>query len=137
MKYILDTDIISYYLKGSDKEVVENLEQSNPSNICTTIINYSEILFGIYYKYGTKNRHLITIKNFFNSIRVFSFDKKSAEFFSMIKSTLKKDGEIIADLDLIIASITIAHDFTLISHNTKHFSRIKNLKLEDWTVQHP
>ena len=41
-------------------------------------------------------------------------------------------GNIIADLDLMIASIAIHHNKTLVTNNFKHFDRLKQLKLENW-----
>jgi len=50
--------------------------------------------------------------------------------FAKEKARLKKSGNIIADMDLMIASIAIENDCTLFSNNIKHFDRIKNLDLE-------
>ena len=47
MKYIIDTDILIYFLKKNEK-VVESFSKINDKNIFTTIINYTELLFGAY-----------------------------------------------------------------------------------------
>ena len=60
------------------------------------------------------------------------FDDKAAEFFGQIKSNLKKRGEILSDVDIMIASIALADNFTLVTNNLKHFARIPNLVHESW-----
>ena len=64
-----------------------------------------------------------------DSFKILQFDKKSSEIFAKLKSKLKKEGKIIADMDLMIASITISNNATLFTNNLKHFERIKNLKI--------
>jgi predicted nucleic acid-binding protein len=64
-----------------------------------------------------------------------SVSRAVIETFSDLKVSLEKDGEIIPDLDLLIAATAMALNLTLISNNVKHFSRIKNLKLNNWYVK--
>ena len=50
------------------------------------------------------------------------------------KSELKQQGQIIADMDLMIASIATANQKILVTNNAHHFERIKKLKLENWSL---
>ncbi|MCK5813760.1 MAG: hypothetical protein KAH03_05865 [Cocleimonas sp.] len=59
-------------------------------------------------------------------------NKESSDIFAKTKASLKKRGAIIADMDLMIASITLNHGFSLVSNNIKHFERIENLDLIRW-----
>jgi tRNA(fMet)-specific endonuclease VapC len=135
MKYALDTDIISYFLKGTQKNVIDSIEGINPDNICTTIFNFSELLFGAYLKLRKNSNLFITINNFLKDIEILQFDKTSAEIFADSKAKLYKKGKPLADLDLLIACTCISNNATLVTHNTKHFSRIKGLKTEDWSLK--
>ena len=58
--------------------------------------------------------------------------KKPVRFFAQDKATLKRQGTMIADMDLMIASITKAHQFSLVTNNHKHFQRIEHLSIERW-----
>jgi len=92
-------------------------------------INYTELIYGAYN--STKiNQNLKIIEPFLESFEVLEFTKTSSLIFAKEKARLKKSGNIIADKDLIIASIAIENDCTLISNNVKHFSRVQNLELE-------
>lgn len=86
----------------------------------------------IYSAYSsTKIDHnLKVIEPFLENFTVLEFTKGSSLIFAKEKARLIKSGNIIADMDLMIASIAIENDCTLISNNIKHFERIQNLELE-------
>ena len=60
------------------------------------------------------------------------FDDGCAHRCARIRAQLEKDGALIGPHDLQIASIAREHDLTLITHNTREFSRVGGLKLVDW-----
>ncbi len=125
---ILDTDTISYYLRG-DKSVQKKF-LTHRHELASTAINYSELIFGLKQK---DNKNLFPkVELMFDNINVYSFDKKSAMVFGHLKSLLAKNGKIVADMDLMIASIAIANDEVLISNNLKHFDKIEGLEVESW-----
>ena len=127
-KYLIDSDILIYFLKGK-QEVVERLSKIPINELYISRINYTELIYGAYN--STKiNQNLKVIEPFLDSFEVLEFTKTSSLIFAKEKARLKKSGNIIADMDLMIASIAIENDCTLISNNIKHFDRIQNLKLE-------
>ncbi|MGH8628920.1 MAG: hypothetical protein ACREYC_27925 [Gammaproteobacteria bacterium] len=56
----------------------------------------------------------------------------AAERFGQLKAKLEQTGDRLADLDLLIAAITLTHGATLITGNLKHYQRIETLCIEDW-----
>ncbi len=127
-KYLIDSDILIYFLKGK-QEVVEKLSRIPMDDLYISRINYTELIYGAYN--STKiNQNLKVIEPFLDSFKVLEFTKTSSLIFAKEKARLKKNGNIIADMDLMIASIAIENDCTLISNNIKHFERIQNLELE-------
>lgn len=127
-KYLLDSDILIYFLKGK-KEVVQRVSQIPIDNLYTSRINYTELIYGAYN--STKiTQNLKTIEPFLENFHILELTQKSSLIFAKEKARLKKSGNIIADMDLMIASIAIENDCTLMSNNIKHFTRIKDLKLE-------
>jgi predicted nucleic acid-binding protein len=124
--YILDSDILIYFLKG-EKEVVEKILFLPKEELYITIINYTELLYGIY----NSNKIIQNEKKilpFLESFKILQFDKNSSKIFAQLKAKLKKQGQIIADMDLMIASITISNKAILYTNNLKHFNRIEGLK---------
>ncbi len=125
---ILDSDILIYFLKGK-REVVA--EMTKLESLYTTRINYTELIYGAYNS-SKPAENLAKFREFLDNFIILEFDEKSSEIFAQIKAKLKKDGNIIADMDLMIASISIANNMALVTNNHKHFSRIKELKTVKW-----
>ncbi len=66
------------------------------------------------------------------ALTVLPFDEASARRFGQLKANLEIKGEILADLDLQIASIALVNNLLLVTNNTDHFRRIEGLELENW-----
>jgi predicted nucleic acid-binding protein len=127
-KYIIDSDILIYFLKGK-KEVVKKLSQIPIDNLYISRINYTELIYGAYNS-ARVEQNLKIIEPFLENFKVLEFDKSSSLIFAKEKARLKKQGNIIADMDLMIASIAINNDCSLLTNNLKHFERIQDLKIE-------
>ena len=127
-KYLIDSDILIYFLKGK-QEVIEKLSQIPIDDLYISRINYTELIYGAYNS-SKINQNLKVIEPFLNNFKVLEFTQVSSLIFAKEKARLKKNGNIIADMDLMIASIAIENDCTLISNNIKYFDRVQNLELE-------
>jgi tRNA(fMet)-specific endonuclease VapC len=71
---------------------------------------------------------------FFIRFAHLSFDELAAHEFGRIRATLENAGTPIGPYDLQIAAIALSHKLILVTHNTKEFARISELKLEDWEI---
>ncbi|WP_434657244.1 PIN domain-containing protein [Sulfurimonas sp. NW9] len=127
-KYLIDSDILIYFLKGK-QEVVQMLSQIPIDDLYISRINYTELIYAAYNS-PKINQNLKVIESFLESFKILEFTQASSLIFAKEKARLKKNGNLIADMDLMIASIAIANDCTLISNNIKHFDRIQNLELK-------
>ena len=125
---ILDSDILIYFLKGQ-KEIVDEVIKIPQSELFTTRINYTELLYGAYNSQHIQ-KNLEKILPFLKNFQILEFDENAALIFAQQKAKLKNSGNIIADMDLMIASITISNDQQLYTNNTKHFKRIDDLILK-------
>ncbi len=125
---ILDTDTISYFLRG-DKNIKKKF-LAHRHELASTTINYAELIYGLKRK---DNKNLLPkVELIFENIILYDFDKNASRIFGILKALLSKQGTIVADMDLMIASIAIANDEVLISNNLKHFGKIDKLKVESW-----
>ncbi len=125
---VLDTDTISYYLRG-DKSIKDKFIEYK-YELSSTTINYAELVYGL--KKRDNKKYLPTVEMIFDNIKIYDFDKKSAKIFATLKADMGKKGLVVADMDLLIASIAIANGETLISNNLKHFEKIDILTVESW-----
>lgn len=60
------------------------------------------------------------------------FDDRAANHYGVIRAQLERTGNMIGPLDLMIASIAVAHGLILVTHNVREFTRIPGLRVEDW-----
>jgi len=96
-----------------------------------TIITLAELKYGAYNSKKV-NENLENIIKFLRKVRVLPLDSDAAERFGKIKTNFRKSGKIIQDFDILIASITLSHEGTLVTNNVNHFKRIPGLNYENW-----
>ena len=127
MKYLVDTDWIIDHLNGIEA-VTRKLEKLAASGICTSIISVAELYEGVY---GSKNYEasLDALETFLEGITVLSIDQETSKLFGRERNKLRKQGNIIGDFDLLIASVCLRHNLTLLTNNKNHFERIDALKI--------
>jgi tRNA(fMet)-specific endonuclease VapC len=65
-------------------------------------------------------------------VETLAFDEASAEQFGRLRVELQRIGIAVSPIDLLIASAALAHDLTLVTHNTADYRNIPELRLEDW-----
>jgi len=136
-KYILDTCICSYIIKKKPDVIdilSKNIIEHENDKLLITIFNHAELFTGVLLKGLPKLKK--EVESLIDRFEIVSFSQEASLAYAKIRSNLQKTGEILDDMDMLIASCCIAENATLITNNLKHFSRIKNLKLEDWTKEH-
>jgi len=129
--FLLDTNVCINLLNGRHSSIRDKFKQSNPAEIVLCSVVKAELIFGARYSAKVED-NLLLLKKFFSPLNSLSFDDRAAEEYGVIRADLSKQGKIIGPNDLMIASIAKAFDVTLVTHNTKEFSRITGLRLTDW-----
>jgi predicted nucleic acid-binding protein len=125
MKYLLDTDTLIYWLKGN-KNIEEKALTFGLEQLGYSIISHAELYFGAYNS-EQKDKNLKAIQVVNQKLALVNFNAESAQLFGMIKADLTQQGKIILDADIMIASIALSNELTLVTNNEKHFNRIPNL----------
>lgn len=92
----------------------------------------AELIYGAY-KSSKPQRNLKILNDFLQAFHSFYFDDKSAKIYGKIRVELEKSGIPIGPNDLCTASIAMADNLTLVTHNAKEFERINGLILQDWS----
>ena len=75
---------------------------------------------------------LIQISELLTDVLLLDFDPACAERFGRVRAFLRRRGAVVAPMDLLIASVALAHDLTLVTHNTADFLSVPGLRLVDW-----
>ena len=129
---ILDTDILSEFLRGNKKVVAEvdkHLQEYGFINL--SVITYYEILNGLLYKDAKKQ--MIRFQKFVSLNKVIPLTIRTAKVAATIQADLRKKGTVIGHTDTLIAAIAIASKLQLITNNTRHFQRVKGLRIANWS----
>jgi tRNA(fMet)-specific endonuclease VapC len=133
MSYLLDTNTCIRYLNFSNTNILTRLNALSPDDVFICDVVKFELYYGAY-KSAKQQQNLESLRVFFNEFASLPFDGKAADICGYIRVQLKKKGTPIGVYDLQIASIALAHDLILVTHNISEFSRVEGLKYEDWEV---
>lgn len=131
MKYLLDTNIVSYWMRGNPN-VLERLAAMSPRDLAIAAITLAEINYGIEKSLHKKSERRSRIRRITEQIGLVPFDREAALHYSAIRVILEKKGTPISERDLQIAAIARSRGMRLVTHNVKEFARIPDLSLEDW-----
>ena len=127
--YMLDTDTVSFALRGQG-QVAARLLEHRPSDLCISSITLAELRYGADVRRSRKLHRLIT--TFVEPIDVMSFDQLAADRFAIFAGGLARRGEPIGMFDTLIAAHAWALQLTLVTNNTRHFRRVAGLVTENW-----
>ncbi len=130
---LIDTDILSMFLRNNSKVKLEfsyYLDYYFSINI--SILTHYEILSGLEYK-DAINQLKIFLK-FSTYLNIIPITIESSNKSAQIYSELRKNGNIIDDVDILIAGICITNNLVLVTNNEKHFSKIKELEIKNWCI---
>lgn len=136
IRYMLDTNTIAYAKNRRPASVLERLIQHDPSEICISAITMAELEFGISHSAKpSQNRKALLM--FLSGITILPFGPEAAQAYGEIRHTLQSQGQLIGANDLLIAAHAKTAGLILVTHNTREFSRIEGLKIEDWAITQP
>lgn len=128
--YALDTNTVSYFLKGRGK-VAERLLAVPPRSVGLPSIVLYELDYGASRSdapHGLRGR----LDMFLGSLRILPFGEAEARAAARIRVALEKAGKPIGPMDLLIAATAVEQGAILVTHNVKEFGRIRGLRVEDW-----
>jgi len=131
MKWILDTDICIYWLKGNQK-IEQMAMKVGLDSICVSFITISELYYGAF-KSEKVQENLALVGKLQERLTIVESDSNICSNFGRLKAHLEKKGTIIDDADLFIAASALTTKSVLVTNNEKHFDRIEKLKLENWS----
>ena len=131
--FLLDTNICIYLIKKTYPHLSERLLSSNPDDFAVSSITVCELEYGASKsRWGDRTRD--QLKMFLVPFHILPFDTKDALIAGKIRAHLTDRGKPVGPYDLQIAAQALARGLPLITHNTKEFSRIPDLKIEDWCL---
>ncbi len=131
MKCLLDTNICIYIIKRKPLDVIERFNQFKISQIGISSITLSELLYGVS-KSSKPEQNQIALTQFIAPLEILSYSDDAAHHYGPLRAHLEKQGTLIGSLDMLIAAHALSINCTLVTNNEKEFSRIPNLKINNW-----
>jgi tRNA(fMet)-specific endonuclease VapC len=133
MKYILDTNVVSA-LMANEPRVVEQLAALSRSDVAVPQPVFAEIAYGIERLPRSKRKDALRarLELIRAELRSAIWSDEVSDAFGTIKASLERDGNRIEDFDAAIAAHALAIGAVLVTRNTKHMVRVKNLQLANW-----
>lgn len=128
---LLDTNTLIFYLKGQ-ASVVLRLHSSSPGEVAIPSVVAYELEYGTLKSVSPKRREVVS--ELLSGLRQIPFDREAAREAARIRVELESGGLTIGPLDLMIAATAMSRSAVLVTSNTKEFSRVKGLRIADWSL---
>lgn len=130
LRYMLDTDICSYVMKGSPP-VMKRLASVAVGDVAISAITSAELMFGVEIS-PRPAQDRARLEVFLRHMVVLDFPQDAATHYAEIRAWLKKRGTMIGANDLLIAAHARCLGLTLVTNNTREFRRVPRLTIENW-----
>lgn len=131
MKYLLDTNICIYIIKKKPKNVFEKFKQYRVGDIGISAITYSELAYGVANSHDIE-KNTMALNEFLGPLEIIDFHAEVAPIYGLIRTHLNRTGKPVGPLDMLIAAHALHLGSILVTNNTDEFSRIPNLRIENW-----
>ena len=128
-RYMLDTDISSYLIRGDHPEVTDAFRQHFP-DVCISAITAAELQYG-----AQKRKSQLLTRNvnaYCNLVPICEWTREAAETYAEMR--VEKHGTPVGSMDMLIAASAIAEGAILVTNNIAHFSKIGKLRVENWSA---
>ncbi len=135
--YMLDTDISSYIMKRSHDAVLRRLQKVPIGDVCISVITKCELLYGVELsprRSARRTQDQAALDAYLLHVQVLEYPDEAALHYAQIRAALKISGTMIGANDLFIAAHARSLGLTLVTNNTREFSRVQGLQIENWTA---
>ena len=129
---LIDTNIVSMFLRGHSRvkdRFAEYVEEHGKVNL--SIITVYEGLSGL--KHRDAKKQMAAFKALVDASEIWPLTEQSVELSAEMYTALRRKGQTVDDIDLLIAGVAAANGFVLVTNNRKHFDRIGEIEVEDWS----
>jgi tRNA(fMet)-specific endonuclease VapC len=129
MSFLLDTDICSAHLRGDTRIYQRMLQYGGPFHVSAATLAELKVWL---YRSRTPPRFAAVMNAFMADTSTIAIDAEVADVAGRIGASLRDAGRVIGFSDLLIAATGQVYDLAVVTHNTRHFSVVPNLRICDW-----
>jgi tRNA(fMet)-specific endonuclease VapC len=128
LRYLIDTDWVIHYLNGRD-DIVRRLHELQPEGLGLSVISLAELHEGIDYSTDPAGNEQ-DLQDFLRGVHLIGIDEEVCKIFGRERGRLRKTGQLIGDVDLLIAATGLHYGLTVLTNNRQHFERVEGLPIE-------
>lgn len=132
-RYMLDTNMASYVIKGTFPSIREKLVSVPMANVCISAVTQAELLFGLAKK-PEASKLKVVVHEFLLRVDILPWDSEAAECYAHLRSQLERDGVPLGSMDMMIAAHSMATGTVLVTNDQAFHNVRKFLTLADWSV---
>ena len=131
MEFMLDTNICIYIIKRKPRGIIDHFKRTKISKIGISAIVLSELFYGAS-KSTKPEQNQMALYQFVAPLEILPYGDDAAQYYGALRAHLENKGTPIGSLDMLIAAHALSIDCTIVTNNEKEFSRVPNLKIENW-----
>ncbi len=131
MTYLLDTNICIYLIKQQPQKAFARFRSLSVGDVGLSAITYAELEYGVAHS-SDPSRNRIALSEFLAPLEILDFQAQAAPLYGTLRTALVRTGKMIGPLDLLIAAHALSLGVILVTNNVREFSRVPNLKVENW-----
>ena len=134
MIYLLDTNIVSYFLRGASPALTQRVLSSTAEDLAISTISAGELHYGLSRLPSSRRAKQLgqQLNALLAAIKVQPLPVEAAPHSGAIKAALDSSGTPIGGNDLWIAAHALAGNMTLVTHNTREFDLVPGLTVDNW-----
>jgi tRNA(fMet)-specific endonuclease VapC len=130
MSFLLDTDTCTAHLKRPSGLMHRFVQHSGGLYIPTIVLG--ELYVWAYHRPNPTSVIQRIENDLLPDVGVLVFDSDCAKEFGRVRGLLLQQGISVSKMDMLIASVALVHNLTMVTHNTKDYQNIPGLRLDDW-----
>lgn len=134
MRYLLDKNICIFLINCHPKLVQERFRQVPVELVAVSSVTTSELRYGVA-KSAKQEQNTSALQKFLLPLSVLPYDDEASQEYGPLRVYLEQEGRSIGAMDTMIAAHALSLDLTVVTNNTREFSRVPGIRLEDWSEQ--
>ena len=131
--YLLDTNIVSYFIRGNYPSVRERVVSAPADSLYVSAVTEAELQFWVLC-YPASARTRVGVTDFLLRVPSLPWDSAVASAYAATRDRLKRTGRTMSATDLMIAAHALTLGLTLVTHD-QAFALVDGMSIEDWTVE--
>lgn len=130
---MLDTDTCAFVLRRTSDALLARIQAVPVLQQVMSVVTYAELLYGVQVS-SKKKANQAAVEALARHLAILEWPREAARHYAEIRSDLKRKGSMIGANDLLIAAHARSIGAIVVTNNTKEFTRVKGLKIENWMI---